>query len=66
MKAGARGPSYVFSADIQQAAFNLWGRSSDASIARAMKNSKSRALLQAEQIRLALQQKARSTQESPP
>jgi hypothetical protein len=60
-----RGPSFVISADLHQAAFNLWGRSNEITIANAMSSPKSRALLRAEQLRLALLQKARPANEAP-
>jgi hypothetical protein len=33
-----RGPDFIISTDLLQAAFNLWGRASDVSISNAMKN----------------------------
>jgi hypothetical protein len=59
-----RGPAFIFSADLQEAAYSLWGRSSEALIARAMSDKQSRIRLRAEQLRLATQ-KARSANEAP-
>jgi len=59
-----RGPSFIFSSDLQEAALSLWGRSSEALIARMMRDKKSRTLLRAEQLRLATQ-RARSANEAP-
>jgi hypothetical protein len=60
-----RGPAFIFSADLQEAAYSLWGRSSEAAIASAMSDRKTRQLLRAEQLRLATQKKARSANEAP-
>ena len=54
-----KGPDFIFSADLQEAAFSLWGSCSEAAIARAMADKTSRNQLRAEQLRLALLAKAR-------
>lgn len=59
VKPEPKGPSFIFSADLQEAAYSLWGWSSEAGIARAMSDKRTRGLLRAEQLRLATQ-KARS------
>lgn len=64
VKPEPKGHSFIFSADLQEAAFRLWGWSSEAGIARAMSDKKKRGLLRAEQLRLATQ-KARSAGEKP-
>jgi hypothetical protein len=64
MKPEPRGPNFIFSADLQAACLSLFGRSSEAMIARMMRDKKSRARLRGEQLRLA-SQKARSANEAP-
>ena len=59
------GPNFIFSSDLQAAAFSLWGRCSATQISEAMKDPKSRQLLRAEQLRLALLAKARPATEAP-
>jgi hypothetical protein len=59
-----RGPAFIFSADLQEAAFSLWRMSSEAAITRAMSDRQTRGRLRAEQLRLAMQ-KARSANEAP-
>lgn len=60
-----RAATYVISADLLQACFNLWGRANEVTVANAMKNSKARTLLRAEQLRLALLAKAEAANEAP-
>jgi hypothetical protein len=64
MKPEPRGPNFIFSADLQAACLSLFGRSSEAMIARMMGDKKSRTRLRAEQLRLATQ-RARSANEAP-
>jgi hypothetical protein len=59
------GPNFIFSSDLQAAAFNLWGRCSSTQISEAMKDPKSRQLLRAEQLRLALMKKHGPATEAP-
>jgi hypothetical protein len=60
-----RGPAFVFSSDLQEAAYSLWGNSSETSVTNAMKDPKSRQLLRAEQLRLALIKKHGPAHEAP-
>jgi hypothetical protein len=39
-----RGPSFVFSADLQEAAYSLWGKSNETAITRAMSDKQTRGL----------------------
>ena len=60
-----RGADFVVSSDLMQACLNLWGRASETQVTNAMKDPKSRALLRAEQLRLALMKKQGPAHEAP-
>jgi hypothetical protein len=59
VKSEPKAPSFIFSSDLQEAAYSLWGKSNEAAITRAMRDKRTRGVLRAEQLRLAAQ-KARS------
>lgn len=51
----SRGPDFVHSADLLQAAMNIVGHVDGTSLAKAMRSSKMRRALREEQLRLATQ-----------